>query len=110
VDFRNNRERLWTLKPRLLRFRNGIHGAVTGGAVLRRGLVEQYGLAADQLGQLVTIRTTHVLMSSSQRELGPFLMIEKRGLPLHRVMALHAAGDAALAKLLAMNVFVAIFT
>ena len=82
VEFRNNREALWSLEPRLLRLRDGIRWPVTGSAVLRGWLVEQNRFACDQLGQLVTLGAAYVLMGSSQRERRPRLMVEERGPPL----------------------------
>jgi len=49
---------------------------MTRRAIFGRRLVEEYGLGRDYLGQLVALRATHVLVCSSQRKLGPLLMIE----------------------------------
>lgn len=93
-----------------LRLWHGIRWPVTGSAVPRSWLVEQNRFACDQLGQLVTLGAAYVLMGSSQRERRPRLMVEERGPPLRRVMAVRAAGDAVFTKLLAMDIFMAVFT
>lgn len=77
-------------------------------AVLRRGLIEEHSLGADRFRQLMAVATLHVLMRAAQWKSGPLLVIEKRRLPLHTVVAIGAGSGFSLGKLLSVDVFVAI--
>lgn len=57
----------------------------------------------------MTFRASHVLVRSSQRELGALVMIELRRLPLHAGVAFRAMRHVGLGELLPVNVFVAVF-
>lgn len=76
--------------------------------ILCCGLVEEDGLCADHLGELVALRTADILVRPAQRERSPLLVIEQRRLPFHAVVAVGAAGDVRLRELLPVNVLVAI--
>ena len=79
-------------------------------ALFRCGLVEEHRLPVDELRQLVAVGAAHVLVRPPQRECRLLLMIEERGSPLHGVVAVDAARNLSLGELLAVDVFMAIFT
>ena len=91
-----------------LRAPHRIRRSVTGSAFLRRRLVEEHGLARDDLRRLVTLRTPDVLMGPAQRELRPRLMVEERRLPLHAVVTFNTARHFRLGELLPVDVLVAV--
>ena len=97
------------LEPRPFRFGNGVCRPVARCAILRRGLIDEHCLGRDNFCQFVTFCATHVLVRAPQWECGSFLVIEKRGLPFHAVVALCTARDVSYRELLSMNVFVAVF-
>ena len=72
-------------------------------------LVEEHRFAFKLALVLVAARAGHILVQPLQRELGALVVIEERGFPFRRVMAVHARRHAGLLKLLAMRVFVASF-
>lgn len=77
-------------------------------AILRSGLVEEYGLSFDQAGQGMAPLTAHVTVHPLQRELSAGVMVEERRLPLRAVVAVGAGGHAILCELLAVDIFVAL--
>lgn len=83
---------------------------MTGGAFLRSGFVEEHGLAFDGPDQLVAAIAPNVLVCALQREIGPLVMVKKRGLPFCAVVALGAGCDFALSELSAVDVFVTLLT
>ena len=99
---------------KILRFRlgrlsrNRLRRSVTRRAVFRRGLVEENCFGAYHFRQLMALRAANILMRPAQREGGPFLVVEQRGLPFHAVVILGAAGYTLKGKLLAMGIIVAI--
>ena len=82
---------------------------MAGFTLLRRGRVEEHRLAGDKFRQLMAISAADILMGAAQREIRPPVVVEERGLPLHRIVAVGAVGDFSLGKLLAVDIFVAIF-
>jgi hypothetical protein len=80
---------------------------MASGAVLRRRLVEENGLARNRLCQLVALGAPYVLMSASQREYR-FFVIKQRRFPLRTVVALSAPRHVALRELLPMYVLMAV--
>ena len=82
---------------------------MAGSAVLRRRLVEEYGLGIYDLGEFVTFRAAHVLVCSTQWEFRSLLVIKQGRLPLHAVVTIGAMSDVGLGELLAVNVLVAVF-
>jgi len=81
---------------------------MTGGAILRRRLVEQNRLRRHHLRQFVALGTADILMSTAQGERSSLLVVEKRRLPLHAVVALGAAGNVGYGELFPMDVFMAV--
>lgn len=94
----------------LLGARNRVSRPMTGHAVFGRGLVEDDGFGGDNFCQFMTFCAPNILMGAPQRERGPLLMIEQRGLPLHAVVALGAGCDVAFRKLLSVDVLMAVLT
>ena len=82
---------------------------MTGSAILRRRFIEQDGLGGNYPGQLVTLRAAHILVSSTQGEGRPFVVIEQGRLPLRRVMTVRTASDVGYGELLSVNVLMAVF-
>lgn len=83
---------------------------MTGGAFLGRRFVEEDGLAGNRSRQLVAALAAYVTVLTLQREGSPLIVVEKRGLPFRAVVAIAAAGDLVLCKLLAMDIFMTLFT
>ena len=81
---------------------------MTGGAVLRSRLVEEYGFALDHAGQCVAALAAHVAMHPLQRELSALVMIKQRRLPLRAVVAIGASGHPVFRELLAVDIFMAL--
>lgn len=82
--------------------------AMAGGAIFRSGFVEENSLSGDNPCQFVTFGTAHVLVRPSEGKVRPFVMIEKRRLPLHAVVTFSAAGDIYPGKLISVDVFMAV--
>ena len=59
-------------------------------ALTGRGLVHEHTFVIDHSIALVAILAGHVLVGALQRKIGLRLVIEKRGLPVFRVVALFA--------------------
>lgn len=78
------------------------------GAVLGRRLVEENRLCGHHFRQFVAVGAPNVLMRSSEREIGPLLMVKRRRLPLDAVVAVGAPRDIGLRELLAVDVLMAI--
>ena len=83
---------------------------MTGGAILRRRLVEQNRLRRHHLRQFVALGTADILMSTAQRECSSLLVVEKRRLPLHAVVALGTARNVGYGELFPVDVFMAVLT
>ena len=83
---------------------------MTGGAFLGSRFVEEDSLAGNRSCQLVAARAAYVAVLTLERERCPLIMVEKRRLPFHAVVAIRAVRDLVLRKLLAMDVLVALFT
>ena len=81
---------------------------MTGGTFLRRRLVEQDSLAFHHPRQLVAAFTADVAMDSFQWKGRPFVVVEKRRLPLGGVMTFLAGGNSPSCKLIAMNFLMAV--
>lgn len=82
---------------------------MTGSAIFGRRLIEEHRLASDNLGDLMTVATPYSLMCAAQRKRRAGLMIKKRRLPLHAVVAVGATRDIAFSKLFFVDIFVAVF-
>jgi len=82
---------------------------VASFTLLRRGFVDENGLSGDKFCKLVTISAADILVRAAQWKIRSPIVIEKRGFPLYGVVAVGTAGKLAFGKLLAVNVFVAIF-
>lgn len=93
----------------LFDFRGRNSRAVASGTVFRRRLVEENCLGRNDPRQFVAVSAAHVLMRAAQRELRSFFVIEERWLPFRAVVALRTAGNVPLCKLLAMDIFMAVF-
>ena len=94
------------LKPRL-RSRHRIGGPVAGRAVLGCRFVKKDRFGLHHLRQLVALAAAYVLVCAAQRKCS-LLVVEKRGFPLHAIVAFRAARDLSLGELFSVNVFVAI--
>lgn len=81
---------------------------MTGGAIFRRRLIENHRLRPDNSRELMTLCTAHVVVRTPQREFRALLVIEERGLPLHAVVTLRAAGYVGFGELLPMYIFMAV--
>ncbi len=81
---------------------------MAGCAIFRGGLVKQDRLGRHEASQLVALCAANILVRAPQRELRPLVVIKSRGLPLHAVMALGAAGNIRLRKLLPVDILVAV--
>lgn len=85
-----------------------IRSPMAGGTIFRRRLVEEHCLSRHYFRQLMALGAVHILMSTAQRECSSFLVIEKRGLPLHAVVALGTARNVGYGELFPVDVFVAV--
>ena len=81
---------------------------MAGDAILRRRLIEQNGLSRHHFGQLVALGAAHILMRPTQRECSSLLMVEKRRLPLHAVVALGTARNVGYSELFPVDVFMTV--
>ena len=80
------------------------------GTLLRRGLVKEHILPFYDPHELMTRLAADVLMCSLQREDCALLVIEQGRLPFCTGVTFNAGRDAVLRELLAMHVFMALFT
>ena len=83
---------------------------MTGGAIFRRRLVEQNRFGGDYLCDFMTVVAPYSLVRTTERKRRTCLMIKKRRLPFHAVVALGTTGDIALGELLSVDVLMAVFT
>lgn len=83
---------------------------MTSSTILWRRLIEENRFGCDHFRQFVTFCAAHILVGSSEREGGAFVMVEERSFPSHAVVALGAASDVGTCELLAVYVLMAIFT
>lgn len=77
-------------------------------AILQRRFVVEDLFTLEILEQLVTAAAAHILVSARECELRPLVVIESRGLPLGRVVAVGARSDVCLGKLAAVRISVAL--
>lgn len=81
---------------------------MTGGAVLGRRFIEKDSLGGNDPSQLVTLRAAHILVSATQGEGRPFVVIEQGGLPPGRVVTIRTESNFACRELLSVNVLVTV--
>lgn len=81
---------------------------MTRDAILWRRLVEENSFCGNDFRQLMALPASHFLMRAAQGERSSLFMVKQRGLPLHAVVALGAAGGFATGKLFSMDIRVAI--
>lgn len=82
---------------------------MAGGAILGRRFIEQDGLGGNHPGQLVTLRAAHILVSSTQGEGRPFVVIEQGRLPLCGAVTIRTSRNIRYGELLSVNVLMAVF-
>lgn len=90
--------------------RRGNCRTVAEGAVLGSGLVEEHGFIRDDPREFVAVSATDILVSAPQRKFSSLLMIKEGRLPLHAVVTFSTMRDVIFRELLAMNLFMAVFT
>ncbi len=88
--------------------RRRIRRAVAGRTVPGSRLVEENRPGADKPCQLVALGAAYVLVRTTQRKLRSLLVVEKRRLPFHAVVALGTTGYIALGELFPVNILMAV--
>ena len=83
---------------------------MAGGTILWCRLIEENRFGCDHFRQFVTFCAAHILVGSSEREGGAFVVVEEGRFPFHAVVAIGAASDVGTCELLAVYVLMAIFT
>lgn len=96
------------LESGLFHFGHWIRGPMAGGAIFRRRLIEQNGLSRHHFGQLVALDAAYILMRPAQRECSSLLVVEKRRLPLHAVVALGTARNVGYGELFPVDVLMTV--
>lgn len=83
---------------------------MAGGALFRRGLVEQDGFAVDLMHQLVAIGAFHIRVHTLKRERRAPIVVEVRGPPFVAVVAVGAGSDVRFCELFTVRILVALLT
>src|ERR1700675_5188694 len=78
--------------------------AVAVLAVFGSGFLEEHLLAFEVAKSFMAIIAAHVLVRAREREGGPFIVVESRGLPPCAIVAIGAGRDVSLGELAAMGV------
>lgn len=82
---------------------------MAGRAIFRSWFIKQDGPGGDDPRELMAIAAADVLMRTAKRKLRALVMVKQGRLPLCTVVALGAARDVTLGKLLAVNVLMTFF-